>query len=292
MVEKKRLGRGLGALIPEVMDDKAETNEVLLERINPNPYQPRREFDQEKIQELAESIKKHGILQPVVISPEDDENNYTLVAGERRCRAAKMAGFKTIPALIKLVDKKTMLEVALIENLQREDLNPVDEALAYKKLMQEYNYTQEELAARLGRSRSSIANSVRLLGLPEEILELLTSNQITPGQARPLLAVPDSDQQKKAAVLIAKDGLSARQAEKMVSNLNKSKTISKTRQQSGNQGDVQDPMQAELQSTIQRYLGTKVKIKPDKDGGTIEIYYYGEEDLERLVEKLMPDNLS
>ncbi len=290
MTEKKRLGRGLGALIPEVMDDTAETNEILLESIKPNPYQPRRDFDQVKIQELAESIKEHGILQPVVVSPGDDEKNYILVAGERRCRAAKLAGLKTIPALIKVVDKKTMLEIALIENLQRENLNPVDEALAYRRLMQEYSYTQEELAGRLGRSRSSIANSVRLLGLPEEILELVTKNEMTPGQVRPLLAVSDQEQQKKAAALIAKDGLSARQAEKLVSKLNYNRM-----KRNGNKVDQkgpQDPMQDELQSHMQRYLGTKVKIKPEKDGGTIEIYYYGDEDLERLVEKLLPEGLS
>ena len=289
MTEKKRLGRGLGALIPEVLDNTATTNEIMLEKIKPNPYQPRKDFDQDKIEELANSIKTHGVLQPVVVSPEDDEKSFTLVAGERRCRAAKLAGLKTIPALIKDVDKKTMLEIALIENLQRENLNPVDEALAYKRLMQEYSYTQEELAIRLGRSRPSIANSVRLLGLPEEILDALKTNNLSPGQARPLLAISEPEIQKRAAEQIAKEGLSAREAEKLVSKQNKSSTIAN--QKIVDQNSTPDPVQAELQAHIQRYLGTKVNIKTDKNGGTIEIYYYGEEDLERLVEKLLPGGL-
>lgn len=289
MTEKKRLGRGLGALIPEVMDDSAETNEISLDRIKPNPYQPRRDFDDEKLKELAASIKEHGVLQAVVVSPDDDGKGFTLVAGERRCRAAKEAGLKTIPAVIKPVDKNTMLEVALIENLQREDLNPVDEALAYKRLMREYNYTQEELARRLGRSRPSIANSVRLLGLSEHILEKLAKNEMTPGQVRPLLAIDDHKKQEEAATLIVKNGLSAREAERLVSKFNSSKNKGK---EEGSEKEAQpDPMQAELQLQMQRALGTKVKIKPGKSGGSIEIFYYGEEDLERVVSKLLPEGI-
>lgn len=289
MTEKKRLGRGLGALIPEVADENADTNEISLDRIKPNPYQPRRDFDDEKLKELAASIKEHGILQAVVVSPDDDGKNYTLVAGERRCRAAKQVGLKTVPAIVKPVDRKTMLEVALIENLQREDLNPVDEAMAYRRLMQEYSYTQEELARRLGRSRPSIANSVRLLGLPDSILELLAKNEMTPGQVRPLLAIDEPSKREETATLIVKGGLSAREAEQLVSKMNERKGKKKE----GAQGkeEQSDPLQTELQLQIQRALGTKVKIKPGKSGGSIEIFYYSEDDLERVVAKLLPGGI-
>ncbi len=289
MAEKKRLGKGLGALIPEVMDDAAETNEISLDRIKPNPYQPRRDFDDESLKELAASIKEHGVLQAVVVSPDEEGKGYTLVAGERRCRAARKAGLKTVPAVVKTIDKKTMLEVALIENLQREDLNPVDEAMAYRRLMNEHNYTQEELARRLGRSRPSIANCVRLLGLPENVLDLLARNEMTPGQARPLLAINDHQKQIQIAGLIAREGYSAREAERLVSELNRSKEEKKKGK--GSEKDTPDPLQAELQLQIQRTLGTKVKIKPGKNGGTIEIHYYSEEDLERVVSKLLPDGI-
>ncbi len=290
MTEKKRLGRGLGALIPEAMDDTAETNEIFLDRIKPNPFQPRRDFDDDRLKELAASIKEHGVLQAVVVSPDEEGKDYTLVAGERRCRAARQAGLKTVPAVIKTVDRKTMLEVALIENLQREDLNPVDEAMAYKRLMHEYNYTQEELARRLGRSRPSIANCVRLLGLPDNVLDLLARNEMTPGQARPLLAIDDHQKQVEAANLIAREGYSAREAERLVSKLSKSKEVKKKGEGPG-QDSPPDPLQSELQLQIQRVLGTKVKIKPGKNGGTIEIHYYSEEDLERVVSKLLPDGI-
>lgn len=290
MAEKKRLGKGLGALIPEVMDDAAETNEISLDRIKPNPYQPRRDFDDESLKELAASIKEHGVLQAVVVSPDEEGKGYTLVAGERRCRAARKAGLKTVPAVVKTIDKKTMLEVALIENLQREDLNPVDEAMAYRRLMNEHNYTQEELARRLGRSRPSIANCVRLLGLPENVLDLLARNEMTPGQARPLLAINDHQKQIQIAGLIAREGYSAREAERLVSELNRSKE-EKKKGKGPEKDTTPDPLQAELQLQIQRTLGTKVKIKPGKNGGTIEIHYYSEEDLERVVSKLLPDGI-
>ncbi len=289
MPEKRRLGRGLGALIPEVMDEGAETNEISLDLIKPNPYQPRRDFDDEKLKELAASIKEHGVLQAVVVSPDDDGKSYTLVAGERRCRAAKQAGLRSIPTIVKPVDRKTMLEIALIENLQREDLNPVDEAMAYKRLMQEHNYTQEELAHRLGRSRPSVANSLRLLGLPDKILDMLAKNELTAGQVRPLLSIADQNKQIEAARLITKEGFSAREAERMVAKLNRTKEQKTEEGLDGNSGP--DPLQAELQLQMQRALGTKVKIKPGKKGGSIEIYYYGDEDLERVVSKLLPEGL-
>lgn len=287
MSDKRRLGKGLGALIPEVMSGKGETSEISLEKIKPNPYQPRKKFDDSKINELAASIKEHGVLQAVVLAPVKDRDEYILVAGERRCRAAKIAGLKAVPAVIKAYDNKQMLEIALIENLQREDLNVVEEAQAYKKLMDEFSYTQEELARRIGKSRPAVANTVRLLFLPAPVLRALEKGQITSGQVRPLLAIPGQEEQLTAFAKIIEEGLTARQAEQLVSE--KAGKISKEPKKVLPRAE--DPLQAELQVQMQRVLGTKVRIKPGKTGGTIEIYYYGEEDLTRLMEKLMPEGL-
>lgn len=287
MSEKRRLGRGLGALIPDALAGSADTSEIALNRIKPNPYQPRRLFNEEKLNELAASIKEHGVLQAVVVSPSGEEDNYILVAGERRCRAARIAGLKTVPAVVKSFDKSSLLEIALIENLQREDLNPVEEAQAYKRLMHDYNYTQEELAQRIGRSRPSIANSIRLLSLSDGILEALAEGKITPGQARPLLGINNPKQQQLAAKQIIEGSLSSREAEKMASKINKQNSKNKGREEA----ITQDPVHTELQLQIQRALGTKVRLKQGKSGGTIEIYYYGEEDLERLIAKLLPEGI-
>ncbi len=287
MSEKRRLGKGLGALIPEVLTASSDTNEISLDLIKPNPFQPRQIFDEVKLDELAASIKEHGILQAVLLSPAGEGEGYFLVAGERRCRAAKMAGLTTVPAVIKSLDRKAMLEIALIENLQREDLNPVEEASAYQRLMQEFSYTQEELSRQIGRSRSAIANSIRLLSLPENILEYLAGGDITPGQVRPLLTINDPQLQQQAAAEIIAEGLSAREAEKIASRIN-------AREKKDSEKDgvpVQDPLHVELQLQIQRSLGTKVRLKEGKTGGTIEIYYYSEDDLERLIAKLLPEGV-
>jgi ParB family transcriptional regulator, chromosome partitioning protein len=287
MSEKRRLGRGLGALIPEVMAGSGETNEVPLDRIKANPYQPRRDFDDDKLQELAASIKKHGIIQAVVLTPAGDEGEYLLVAGERRCRAAKIAGLTAVPAVIKSYDRKAMLEIALIENLQRENLNPVDEAKAYQRLLKEFSYTQEELAGRLGKSRSSVANAIRLLSLPENVLNALIDGRITAGHARPLLSLDDPVIQEEAADKIISGGLTAREAEDIALKMSGREKIGKDKERI----TQEDPLQVELQLQIQRVLGTKVKIRQGKVGGTIEIYYYGDDDLERLIAKLLPEGI-
>jgi ParB family transcriptional regulator, chromosome partitioning protein len=287
MSEKRRLGRGLGALIPEVMAGSGETNEVPLDRIKANPYQPRRDFDDDKLQELAASIKKHGIIQAVVLTPAGDEGEYLLVAGERRCRAAKIAGLTAVPAVIKSYDRKAMLEIALIENLQRENLNPVDEAKAYQRLLKEFSYTQEELAGRLAKSRSSVANAIRLLSLPENVLNALIDGRITAGHARPLLSLDDPVIQEEAADKIISGGLTAREAEDIALKMSGREKIGKDKERI----TQEDPLQVELQLQIQRVLGTKVKIRQGKVGGTIEIYYYGDDDLERLIAKLLPEGI-
>ena len=287
MTEKRRLGKGLGALIPEVLAGTGESSEIDLEKIQPNPFQPRRNFDEEKLEELAQSIKEHGVLQAVVLSPTAEDGRYYLVAGERRCRAAKMAGLSKVPAVIKAYDQKAMLEIALIENLQRENLNPVEEARAYQKLMGEFGYTQDELGRRLGRSRPAVANCLRLLLLPKKVLEALERGDITAGQARPLLSIESVELQIKAAEEIMQGGLSAREAERMASGIGQVKKAERKKEKIC----FEDPEQVELQLQIQRALGTKVKIKPGGKGGSIEIFYYGDEDLERLVGMLLPDGL-
>jgi len=287
MSDKRRLGKGLGALIPDALDASADKSEIELDKIKQNPYQPRENFNEEKLKELASSIREHGVLQAVVVTTANNDDQFYLVAGERRCRAARMAGLKTIPAVIKSYDHKTMLEIALIENLQREDLNPVEEAAAYQRLMKEYSYTQEELATRLGKSRSSIANSVRLLALPESILGMLKNGQVTVGQVRPLLAISDPREQEIIVQRIVEEKLTARDTEKLALGTGKVKTAETNKDST----EQEDPLQAELQMQMQRRLGTKVKIKPGKNGGTIEIFYYGEEDLERLIARILPEGL-
>ena len=284
MSEKRRLGKGLGALIPDVIADSGESSEIELGLIRPNPYQPRKTFNEDKLKELASSIATHGVLQAVVVTKAEDEDGYYLVAGERRCRAAQIAGLKSVPAVVKDFDKNTMLEIALIENLQREDLNPVEEAQAYRKLIKDYSYTQDELAKRLGKSRSSVANSIRLLALPEKVLEHLKNGDISAGQVRPLLSLESPDLQLEAALKIIKEGLTARDVEKLASKKQKSKV-------EVNEAKTMDPLRQEIQIQMQRELGTKVRFKDGVKGGTIEIYYYGEEDLERLISLLLPEGI-
>ena len=294
MSEKRRLGRGLGALIPETVDEQESGAEVLLDQIIPNPFQPRTSFSEESIRELADSMKAHGMLQPVVLARADQEGQFYLVAGERRCRAAKIAGLKSVPAIIRSYDRKEMLEVALIENLQREDLNPVEEARGYKRLMNEFGYKQEELAVRIGKSRPAVANSIRLLSLPESVLDYLSKGTLRPGQARPLLSLDNEEEIVVYAEKIVTEGLTSRQVEEMVGSKNvgdndKSK-INKRKNQEGEEPPL-TPIHSEIQLQIQRTLGTKVRLKEGKSGGTIEIFFYSEEDLERLVARLLPDGI-
>lgn len=283
MTEKRRLGRGLGALINEALTGDADIIEISLSQIVANPLQPRINFDKAKLQELANSIKEHGVVQPVVITPAQGEGYY-LVAGERRCRAAKMAGLTRIPALVRELDEKDMLEIALIENLQREDLNPIEEAVAYRRLMQEFEMTQEELSRRLGKSRPAIANMVRLLALPQGIQKAIISGELSAGQARPLLSLPDAARQEELAAQIISRKLTVREVERLageaVKVVDKKPEINRVK--------AEDPILKELQEGLQRHFGTKVKINCRKAGGTIEISYYGEDDLERLIDLMMP----
>lgn len=287
MSDKRRLGRGLGALINEALTEAGDINEIPLSRIEPNPFQPRVNFDEEKLQELAESIKEHGVVQAVVVSPAGKEGYY-LVAGERRCRAARMAGLTRIPALVRDMDERTMIEIALIENLQREDLNPIEEAVAYRRLMDEFEMTQEQLGRRLGKSRPSIANTVRLLALPQKVQEAIIRGELSEGQARPLLSLKEPARQEELARQIAARKMTAREVERLAAKAaaGTAKDIVEKEPAAG------EPLLKELQSSLQRRLGTRVKIYCRGGGGAIEISFYGDDDLDRLLGLLLPDGIS
>ena len=274
---KRGLGRGLEALLPPVVQE-VKPGEMIenieIGKIVPNPYQPRLTFNPEKLAELADSIKQFGILQPVVLRKVG--KGYELVSGERRCRAAHKAGLKVVPAVVRSYDDLEMSEIALVENLQRDDLNPMEEAAAYKKLAETFDYTQEKLADRLGKSRPAVANTMRLLQLAPSVQRFLADRKLTPGQVRPLPALQDPKAQVALAVRIVEEGLSARQVEDLMKKRPKIGTTAKP---------AADVHVTEYQERIASILGTKVTLKPSKAGkGTLEIEYYSLDDLERLVE--------
>ncbi len=295
-MNKKRLGRGLSALIPDVPDAGAEEIpselskdfvEIPLEEIRPNPMQPRSEFPEESLRELADTITSYGVINPVIVQREEG-SGYVLVAGERRVRAAQLAGLKVIPALVKSFSREEFMEITLVENLQREDLNPLDEALAYRKLIQEFNLTQEELSRRLGRSRTAIANSLRLLSLDDEVKRYMVAGSISAGQARPLLSLEDAELQREAASRIVSENLSARFVEKMVKNLLKKKKSSPGKAAAGEKGGEERALALyELEDKLRRHFGTKVKIRSGSRESKIEMSFYGEEDLDRLARLLL-----
>ncbi|HHW00940.1 MAG TPA: ParB/RepB/Spo0J family partition protein [Clostridiaceae bacterium] len=274
---KKALGRGLGALINTEENREENLTELKINEIEPNINQPRKNFDDEKLVQLAESIKQHGVVQPIVVKKE--KNTYKIVAGERRWRAARIAGLKTIPVIIKDLTDKQLMEIALIENLQREDLNPIEEAEAYENLMKEYNMTQEEISKVVGKSRSAIANSIRLLGLVKEVRDLLISGEISSGHARALLAIENEELQIKAAKEIISRGLNVRETENLVKRYLKEKK-EKTEK-------IKSEELIEIEEKFKDIFGTKVKITPNSKKGKIMIEYYSSDELERIIELIM-----
>ncbi len=280
-VKARGLGKGLNAIIgADVIGrglDGPGGVEIPVDQLSPNPFQPRRTFTDEGLQQLAESIKRHGVLQPIVVRASGD--GYQLIAGERRWRAARIAGLSKIPAIVREIDDSNMVQVALIENLQREDLNPIEEALAYRRLMDEFKMTQEQLSSTIGRSRPAIANAVRLLNLPAEIQRHIEENRLSEGHARCLLAVSNETDQLKAASEIIEGGLSVRQAEKLVKRISQDVSRETTRSQSG----VDDPDAVRLAQRIEERLGTKVRLSGSAGKGRLEIEYYSSEDLDRIL---------
>lgn len=279
--QSRGLGRGLEALIP-TMSEQEVVKELLITDIVANKYQPRNEFNEEALEELAESINQYGLLQPVIVRKV--LNGYELIAGERRWRAAQKNGAKTIPAIVREYSDIETTEIALIENLQRENLNAIEEAGAYLRLVNEFGLTQEELAKKIGRSRSHIANFIRLLNLPEIVQEYVSRGTLTMGQVRPLLTLESEDLQIEAAEYIIAEDLSARDAEKLVKKLMKDPQV--LQEELEEEEYKEDIFVVEAEDVLKMALGTKVKIKPGKKKSKIEIEFYSADDLERLVEVL------
>ncbi len=282
-MEKKALGKGLEALLPGTTATRTATvpevtQRIPLEQILPNPFQPRKEFDHIDISELADSIHKNGILQPILVRRKGD-GRYELIAGERRLRAAKLAGLPTIPAMVRNSSDEQTIELALVENLQRKDLNPIETARAYQRLITEFAFTQEKLAEQLGKERSSVANTLRLLNLPSEIQQLVESMKLTAGHAKVILGLPRPDLQLKVARQIVEGQLSVRQAENLVH--------AEERHAIPKHAAPRPRPYPDLEDRLQKRLGTRVTIEKNRKGGRIVIHYYTVNDLDRLLELIM-----
>ena len=283
MASNKGLGKGLGALMGDFYEAPAAKSPYQLlpiHKVEPNPDQPRQDFDEEELSALAASIAEHGIVQPLTVRALGSSGYYQIIAGERRWRAARMAGLTEVPAVIMEADDKKTMVLALIENLQRQDLNPVEEALGYQRLMGEFGLTQEEAAAKVGKSRPAVANALRLLGLAPEVLEMVRSGKLSAGHARAVLVLKTEKAQIDAAQKIAALGLSVRQAELMCKNLGKEP------------GPLPVPTLkvdyvAECEQSLSKHLGRGVKIVNGKRKGRFELEFYGQEDLQNLLDALM-----
>jgi ParB family transcriptional regulator, chromosome partitioning protein len=276
----KGLGKGLNAFFPPADTvEEEQVKDISITELRPNPYQPRKVFDQKAIDELKESILEHGILQPIAVRK--TIKGYEIVLGERRFRAASEAGLKTVPVIVKDYSEQKMMEVALIENLQREDLNPVEEAQAYQKLMEHLKITQEELAARVGKSRPHIANHIRLLQLPNPVLELLSNGRLSMGHGRALLGLKKKTKMEQIVNRVMEEGLNVRQLEKLISDINKN--VSRGTKKKAAQPNI---FFKEKESSLRDRFGTSVSIKKSKRKGKIEIEFFSDEDLERILDLL------
>jgi ParB family chromosome partitioning protein len=288
MVKKNRLGKGLGALLSEGdnSNDENKITNIFIENIEPNPFQPRKEFDQETLEELADSIKNNGVLQPITVRKIKPEL-YQLVTGERRWRASKLVGINKIPSIIKDYSDHQMMEIALIENLQREDLNSIEEAHAYKRMMEEFNMNQEEVAQKVGKSRSNIANMLRLLHLVPKVQMFVSRETLSMGHARALVSIKDNEKQIKAAEYVIKNNLTVRDTEKYVSRI-KNLTANKEEkeQKSNNDENKLDKKWIKAQEKLSSFLGTKVKINSKKNKKVFSIECKDYNDVEKLLDKL------
>lgn len=293
----KRLGKGLDALIPsglgvDTNPKKAETKKeeqtesssetlVKITMVEPNRDQPRKNFDEDALQELADSIKQFGLLQPILVQQRD--GYYEIVAGERRWRAAKLAGLKEVPVIIRNLTEQEIVEISLIENIQRENLNPIEEAQAYKKLLTEFNLKQDEVAERVSKSRAAVTNSMRLLKLSEEVQQMVISDMISTGHARALLAIEDADEQYALAQRIFDEKLSVRDIEKLVKSIGKPAKEKKEKEKN----ESLEAVYQDIQEKLKQRLGTKVAVSGKGDGaGKIEIEFYSHDDLERILDAL------
>jgi ParB family chromosome partitioning protein len=290
MTKKRGLGRGLGALIPPASSPRpasaevqASATEIPVDRISPNPHQPRQSIDRDKLQELANSIAEHGLIQPLIVTQHG--YGYQLIAGERRWRASQLAGLATVPVIIKETSPQQMLELALVENIQRSDLNPLEEAEAYAQLISEFGLTQEAVAERVGKSRTAIANTVRLLNLPEQVKQSLADGTISEGHGRALLSLKRERDQLKALQLIISRNLNVRQTETLVKQLQQNQqTPPKTKSSHLTAYDRQ------LLARFESKLGTRVELKRSEgDAGKITIHFYSAEELQAIFEAILGD---
>lgn len=287
------LGKGLDSLIPNTIGEAKEKKEskekvenknpetmVKLSMVEPNGEQPRKNFDEDSLLELAESIKQFGLLQPIIV--QDRKNHYEIIAGERRWRAAKMAGLKEIPVIIKNLTNQEIVEISLIENIQRKDLNPIEEAQAYKRLLEEFNLKQDEVAERVSKSRTAVTNSMRLLKLCDEVQQMVVNEMISTGHARALLSIEDPEEQYMIAQKVFDEKMSVREVEKLVKDLHKPEKAPKKENKS------LEVIYQNIENRLKESLGTKVSISPKNNGaGKIEIEFYNHDDLDRLMEQLM-----
>lgn len=282
MASQKGLGKGLGALLGDFAEEPQEKSayqSLPIYKVEPNPDQPRKDFDPEELENLAESIRVHGLIQPLTVR-EMPTGYYQIIAGERRWRAARLARLSEVPVVIIEADDRKAMELALIENLQRQDLNPVEEALGYKSLMEDYGLTQEEAAARVGKSRPAVANALRLLGLNPEVLELVRSGSLTAGHARAIASLKSEKKQQKAAKKVIALSLSVRQTETLCKNMEKEPAPKK-------EEVFAVDYVAECEKSLSKRLGRGVKIVNGKRKGRFELEFYGQEDLQKLLDALM-----
>lgn len=281
-VKKRGLGKGLSALISDelINDSEGQSKDSIIkidiDLITANKEQPRQNFNEEALEDLANSINQYGLLQPILLRKIGKK--YEIIAGERRWRACKIAGLKEVPALVKEISQQESAKIALIENIQREDLNPIEEAMAYKKLMDDFNLTQEEVSSQIGKSRSYIANSIRLLNLDQNITNLVAEGKISTGHGKALLGIKDKKEQLKTAQKIIKENLNVRQTEEITSSKKNQVDIP---------GNIKDNHIISLEEELMRSLGTKVNLVPGTKKGKIEIEYYGDEDLDRIIDVLL-----
>jgi ParB family chromosome partitioning protein len=284
MTRKFGLGRGLEALIPGGDTPPASgVMNIPLSSISPNPRQPRTHFDEREISELAASIQEHGVIQPIIVSQKDDGSNYVLIAGERRWIAAQHAELEYIPAIVRQVDEQQQIELALIENIQRSDLNPLEAAEAYRQLGDDFGLSHEAISARVGKSRTAITNTLRLLKLPAEAKKALIESRISEGHARTLLSLPTTQSQIAAMQTILAKDLTVRQAEQLVKNLTGEK-------QEVTAKDEPPPEIIAIEEVLRTHLGTKVKVNQRKNGGSIVIHYYSSEELNSILDLLLGED--
>lgn len=284
MSKKTGLGRGLEALIPfgESALPASGISHIPVDKISPNPRQPRIHIDPDELSELAASIREHGVIQPLIATQGSDADHYILIAGERRLLAARQAGLESVPAILREASEQDLLELALVENVQRSDLNPLEAAEAYRQLSEDFHLPHEEIATRVGKSRVSVTNTLRLLKLPAAVQQALADNCISEGHARALLALPSPQAQVAALQTVIKHDLNVRQTEELV------RRLSGQRPQSLPKPEL-PPEIAAIEDRLRSYLGTRVVLNPRRQGGTVVIHYYSEEELDNLIDRILGD---